>query len=94
MIIIPDGHESPIDAGHRSDARGMQDLPHRGRRNGEAGLRQFAVDPAVSLQRILLRQPNGSSAVRVAARPGQKACDGNALPEGRHFYPCINTIVP
>ena len=40
----------------RIDARGMQDLPHGGRRHGDAEFRQFAVDPAVSPQRILLRQ--------------------------------------
>jgi len=42
----------------RIDARGMQDLPHGARRHGDAEFRQFAVDPAVSPQRILLRQPN------------------------------------
>jgi len=36
----------------------MQDLPHRGRSNGEAELRQLTVDPAVTPQRILLRQPD------------------------------------
>ena len=36
----------------------MQDLPHRGRSSGEAGLRQLTVDPAVSPQRIVLRQPD------------------------------------
>jgi SAM-dependent methyltransferase len=46
-----------------ADARGMQDLPHRGRRDRNAELRQFAVDPAMSPQRILLRQAN------------DKACD-------------------
>jgi hypothetical protein len=34
----------------------MQDLPHRGRRDRHAGLRQLTVDPAVSPQRGLLRQ--------------------------------------
>jgi putative transposase len=38
--------------------RGMQDLPHCGRRNGEAEFRQLAMDPAISSQRILLRQPD------------------------------------
>jgi hypothetical protein len=42
----------------RVNARGMQDLPHGGRRNGEAEFRQLAVDAAVSPQRILLRQVN------------------------------------
>jgi hypothetical protein len=42
----------------RIDARGMQDLPHGGRRDCHADLRQLAVDPAVSPQRILPRQPD------------------------------------
>jgi hypothetical protein len=41
----------------RINARSMQDPPRRRRRNGKAELYQLAVDPAVSLQRILLRQP-------------------------------------
>jgi len=40
------------------DARGTQDLPHRGRRDRHAELAQFAVDPAVSPERIFLRQAN------------------------------------
>jgi hypothetical protein len=40
----------------RIDAGAMQDLPHGGRRDRHAQLRQFAVDPAVSPQRFLLRQ--------------------------------------
>jgi hypothetical protein len=39
----------------RIDARGMQDLPHGGRREYHAELCEFAVDPAVSPQRILPR---------------------------------------
>ena len=45
-------------AWRRIDASGTQDLPHRGWRDRHAELRQLAVDPAVSPQRILLRQPN------------------------------------
>jgi hypothetical protein len=45
-------------ARRRIDARGPQDLPHRGRRDHHAELGQFAVDPAVPPQRILLRQAN------------------------------------
>ena len=48
----------------RIDARSMQDLPHGGRRDSHAELREFAVDPAVSPQRILPRQAD------------DKACDG------------------
>ena len=40
----------------RIEARSTQDLPHRGRRYRHAELRQLAMDPAVSPQRILLRQ--------------------------------------
>jgi hypothetical protein len=40
----------------RIDARGMQDLPHGGRRDCHAELHKLAVDPAVSPQRILPRQ--------------------------------------
>ena len=40
----------------RIDARGAQDLPDRGLRDRHAEFRHFAVDPAVSPQRILLRQ--------------------------------------
>ena len=43
-------------ARRRIDARSPQDLPHGGRRDRHAELGQFAVDPAVSPQRILLRQ--------------------------------------
>jgi hypothetical protein len=35
-------------ARRRIDARSTQDLPHRGRRDRHAELRQLAVDPAVS----------------------------------------------
>jgi len=44
-------------ARRRIDARGAQDLPDRGLRHRHAEFRQFAVDPAVSPRRILLRQP-------------------------------------
>ena len=40
------------------DPGGTQDLPHGGRRDCHAELCEFAVDPAVSPQRILLRQPD------------------------------------
>jgi hypothetical protein len=43
-------------ARRRIDARVMQDLPHRGRRNGETEFHQLAVNPAVSPQRVLRRQ--------------------------------------
>ena len=44
--------------GSRINAGGTQDLPDGGRRDRHAEFRHFAVDPAVSPQRILLRQPN------------------------------------
>ncbi len=40
----------------RIDARGPQDLPDGGRPDCDAEFHQFAVDPAVPPQRILLRQ--------------------------------------
>ena len=40
----------------RIDARRMQNLPHGGGRDCHAELCEFAVDPAVSPQRILRRQ--------------------------------------
>src|ERR1017187_4985165 len=45
-------------ARRRIDARSPQDLPYGGRRDCHAELGQFAVDPAVSPQRILLRPAN------------------------------------
>jgi hypothetical protein len=42
----------------RIDACRMQNLPHGGRRDCHAELCEFAVDPAVSPQRILPRQPD------------------------------------
>ena len=53
----------------------MQDLPHCGRRYGETELRQLAVDPAVSPQRILLRQPDG----KPGDAPGCRRTTGLAL---------------
>ena len=44
--------------GAGSVPRSTQDLPHRGGRDRHARFRQFAVDPAVSLQRILPSQAN------------------------------------
>jgi hypothetical protein len=74
----------------RIDARSTQDLPHSGRRYGDAELRQFAVDPAVPPQRILLRQANDQAGdardrrraaglaplARVVLVPGQFAVPG------------------
>ena len=45
-------------AGSRLDARVAQDLPDRGLRDRHAEFGYLAVDPAVSPQRILLRQPD------------------------------------
>ena len=75
----------------------MQDLPHRGRRHGEAELRQLALNPAVSPQRILLRQPNDKACdardrrrttglapfTRVVLHRGQLAVPGQQR-RGRH----------
>ena len=59
----------------RTDARGMRDLPYGRRRYGEAELRQLAVDPAVSPQRVLLRQPND----KAGDAPGCRRTTGRAL---------------
>ena len=45
-------------ARRRVDVRGTQDLPDGGWRDCHAEFRQFAVDPAVFPQRVLLRQPS------------------------------------
>ena len=60
-------------ARRRIDARGMQDLPHRGRRGRHAELGQLAVDPAVSPQRVLLRQAGSARDRRRAAGPAPAA---------------------
>ena len=41
------------------DADSVQDLPDGGRRGSYTGFRQFAMDPAVSPQRVFLRLANG-----------------------------------
>jgi hypothetical protein len=48
----------------RIDTRGTLDLPDGGRRDRHAEFRHFAVDPAVSPQRILLRQPDDKAGLR------------------------------
>jgi hypothetical protein len=70
---LPPGRAGP--ARCRIDTRGMQDLPHRGRRYGEAELRQLAVYPAVSPQRVLLRQPDD----KAGDAPGCRRTAGLAL---------------
>ena len=92
---LPPGRARP--AGSRIDARGMQDLPHRRRRDRNAELRQLAVDPTVSPQRILLRQPDDQAGdargfqrtaglappARVVLSRGQLAVPGQQR-RGRH----------
>jgi hypothetical protein len=79
------------------DARSTQDLPHGGRRDRHAELRQFAMDPAVSPQRILLCQANDQAGdardrrraarlaplARVVLAAGQFAVPGQER-RGRH----------
>jgi hypothetical protein len=48
-------------ARRRIDPRGTEDLIDGGRADGDSQLRQFTVDPAVSPQRVLFRQPNGQA---------------------------------
>jgi hypothetical protein len=51
--------------------RGMQYLPDRGRRDGEAKLGQFAVDPArYPHSGVLLRQPNDKAGDPKGSWPG------------------------
>ena len=52
----------------RIDADSTQDLPHGGRRDRHAELRELAVDPAVSPQRILFRQADGKAGDARACR--------------------------
>jgi hypothetical protein len=56
----------------RVNARSSQDFPHGGRGDRHAELGQLAVDPAVSPQRILVRQPDGNAggAAGAGGRPG------------------------
>jgi hypothetical protein len=68
-------------ARRRIDARGMQDLPHRGWRDYHAEFRQLAVDPAVSPQRILLRQPN------------DKACDARGCGQAARLAPVAHVVL-
>jgi len=77
-------------ARRRIDARGVQDLPHCGRRDRNAELGELTVDAAVSPQRILPRQANGkvsdapdcggptglASLARVVLARGQLAVSG------------------
>jgi hypothetical protein len=53
------------------DARSTRDLPHGRRRGCHAGFRQFAVDPAISRERVLLREANDKAgdAGTVGGRP-------------------------
>ena len=76
-------------ARRRIDARGTQDLPHRGRRDHHAELGQFAVDPAVSPERILLRQANDKAGdTRDCPRAaGLAAIARVVLARGQHAVP-------
>ena len=84
---LPPGWARP--ARRRVDARSTQDLPHRGRRDRDAEFRQLAVDPAVSPQRILPRQPDNKASdapdYRRTARLALAA--GVVLPRGQLAVP-------
>lgn len=61
----------------RIDARSAQDLPDGGLRDRHAEFGQFALDPAVSPPRILLRQPDGKAGDAPgpsAGGPARAAC--------------------
>jgi hypothetical protein len=69
-------------AGSRIDTRGTQDLPDGGRRDRHAEFGYLAMDPAVSPQRILLRQPDNKAgdAEHVGGRPGLRRMLVSYLP--------------
>ena len=70
-------------ARRRIDARGVQDLPHGGRCDRNAEFRQFAVDPAVSPHRVLLRQPNDKAGdARDRRRAAGLAAIAHVVPVG------------
>src|SRR6185312_5328127 len=66
----------------RIDANGAQDLPDCGLRDRHAEFRQFAVDPAVSPQRILLRQPDD----KAGDAPDCGRATRRALPALSYFF--------
>jgi hypothetical protein len=69
-------------AGRRIDARSTQDLPHGGRRDGDAELHELAVDAPVSPQRILPRQADG------------KAGDARACRRASRLAPLARVVLP
>jgi hypothetical protein len=79
MTEPPAGSRRPAQA-RRIDARGTQDLADGGWRDCHAELRQFAVDPAVSRQRVLLRQANERLIADLAAQIREVAADAVPLP--------------
>ena len=58
------------------DSRGVQDLPHGGRRDRHAGFRQVAVDATVSPQRIFLRQAGDQAGDAGGPPAAGRACAG------------------
>jgi hypothetical protein len=64
------------------DARGMQDLPHGRRRDCYAELCELAVDPAVSPQRVLLRQAD------------DKAGDARGCRRASRLAPLLRAVLP
>src|SRR5438045_3133184 len=69
-------------AGSRIDARSAQDLPDGGLRDRHAEFDYLAVDPPISPQRILLRQPDDDAgdAGTVGGRPGLRRLLVSYLP--------------
>jgi hypothetical protein len=83
---VHDAGASGPEDGAGSMPRGTQDLSHGGRRHGDAEFRQFALDPAVSPQRILLRQPNDQVGdARDCWRTAGLAPPARVVPSPRQF---------
>ena len=92
-------HVGPDRRGPGSMPAARQDLPHGGRRHGDAELGQLAMDPAMSPQRILLRQANhqagdardrrraprvcAACSYRTCPRPASLRCQARSV-AGRH----------
>jgi hypothetical protein len=75
---LPPGWSSP--AGRRLDARGVQDLSYRGRRDHVPQPRQLTLDPPVAPGQVLPRHPDDQ---RLDRGPG-----------GRPFWPAPAGAVP
>jgi hypothetical protein len=70
-------------ARRRIDPRGAENLIDGRRADGNSQLRQFTVDPAVSPQRVLFRQPDGQAGDTPGRRrPAGLAAFARVVPSG------------